>query len=548
MYWAKILDSTLECRYFQFWSRMIMKRFAPLIFGMALAIGTNALGEDSVGSIDTSYIRPPAVAGSFYPGSPAELAKMLAQFFHAAPKPQIAGKPLALIAPHAGYVYSGAIAARAYKFLEGEEYQTVIIIAPSHTAYFKGVSAFGGKAYSTPLGEVPIDKELTRKIIAAGGPIMLSDIGHLISSGQSEHALEVQLPFLQATLGKFNLVALIMGDQDPLTCTALGEAIARAVGKRDDVLIVASSDLSHFHDQATASKLDSIIARDIEQYDYQQLSDDLQSQKTEACGGGPIVAALIAAKEIGADSVKLTGFGDSGETSGDRSSVVGYLSAVVSQSGQTEKIHVIDEAEDNPEIKSADSGKGYLEPASTAEFGLSESDKKLLLSIARQSIASRLEGKEFVLPANMPDAVCAPLGAFVTLQEGDELRGCIGTFHPNSPLYQVVTEMARQAAFSDYRFQPLTQNEFNRVDIEISVLTPMKRIYNSDSVVVGRDGLYIRRGNCSGVLLPQVPVEQGWDRTTFLDHTCLKAGLPSSSWKSDQTELYVFQAEIFGER
>ncbi len=140
------------------------------------------------------------------------------------------------------------------------------------------------------------------------------------------------------------------------------------------------------------------------------------------------------------------------------------------------------------------------------------------------------------------------MGAFVTLHEEGELRGCIGTFHPGGPLFQVVAEMARQAAFSDYRFRPLAESEINSIDIEISVLTPMKRIYNSDSVMVGRDGLYVKRGNYAGVLLPQVPVEQGWDRTTYLDHACLKAGLTSSSWRSDQTELYVFQAEIFGER
>jgi hypothetical protein len=221
---------------------------------------------------------------------------------------------------------------------------------------------------------------------------------------------------------------------------------------------------------------------------------------------------------------------------------VGYLSAVIYKDG-SEKVYEIKE-----EKTASPSNMNAKDKGSAADFGLSSEDKKLLLSIARQAIKTRLEGKELVFPQKVTGALSLPLGAFVTLHEAGELRGCIGTFRPNTPLYQVVAEMARQAAFSDYRFHPISLDEINAIDIEISVLTPMKRLYNPDSVVVGRDGLYIIRGNDAGVLLPQVPVEQNWDRTAFLDHTCLKAGLPSSSWKNEQTEIYTFQAEIFGER
>jgi AmmeMemoRadiSam system protein B/AmmeMemoRadiSam system protein A len=539
-------------RYF-LWRSHHMRKFPLTITITAMALLTvqpfsrgacaGAKNEVSMGNIDTEYIRPPAVAGSFYPGSPSELAKMLAGFFHAAPKPSITGKPLVIVAPHAGYIYSGAIAARGYKILEGESFTTVIVISPSHTAYFKGVSIFGGKAYGTPLGEIPIDRELTDKIASFGDPLSFSNQGHS-GYGRGEHALEVQLPFLQVALGKFNLVALVMGQQDISTCTALGKAIAGAVGSRNDVLIVASSDLSHFHDQATASHLDSVVVRDIEKYDYQKLSRDLEEQKAEACGGGPIIAAMLAAKEMGANKALITGLGDSAPASGDKTSVVGYLSAVIYKADE-EKAYEIEEPEGKIAEEKSDK---HSESGSAAEFGLSPEDKKTLLSIARLAIKSRLEGKELVFPREISDALSQPLGAFVTLEESGQLRGCIGTFRPGSPLIRVVAEMARQAAFSDYRFSPIVPGELSRVDIEISVLTPMKRIYNPDSVVVGRDGLYVQRGRNSGVLLPQVPVEQCWDRTTFLDHTCLKAGLPSSSWKDEQTELYVFQAEIFSER
>ncbi len=519
----------------------IMALVTGLLFSWQACVG--AENEVSMGDIDTEYIRPPAVAGSFYPGSPSELAKMLATFFHAAPKPTLTGKPLAIVAPHAGYIYSGAIAARGYKILEGETYKTVIVISPSHTAYFKGVSVFGGKAYTTPLGEIPIDKELTDKIASAGGPISFSNQGHS-GYGRAEHALEVQLPFLQVALGKFDLVALVMGVQDMSTCTALGKAIAKAIGPRDDVLIVASSDLSHFHDQSTAGRLDSVVAGDIENYDYKKLSRDIEEQKAEACGGGPIIAAMIAAKEMGANKALITGLGDSAQAGGDKTSVVGYLSAVIYKEGD-EKVYEIKKEEENISMNSSDA---HADSGSSAEFGLSAEDKKTLLSIARQAIKSRLEGKELVFPKNISGPLSQPLGAFVTLDEAGQLRGCIGTFRPSNPLYEVVAEMARQAAFSDYRFHPVGPGELSRLEIEISVLTPMKRIYNPDSVVVGRDGLYVKRGHYAGVLLPQVPVEQCWDRNTFLDHTCLKAGLPSSSWRDEQTELYVFQAEIFSER
>jgi AmmeMemoRadiSam system protein B/AmmeMemoRadiSam system protein A len=548
----KVLDSPILRRYFHLRSHHMSKfLFSISIYVMALATGLSFSGrscaaaenEVPMDNIDTEYVRPPAVAGSFYPGSPSELAKMLAGFFHAAPKPNLAGKPLAIIAPHAGYVYSGAIAARAYKILEGETLKTVIVISPSHTVYFKGVSVFGGKAYSTPLGDVPIDRELTDKIAASGGPIAFSNQGHS-GYGRAEHALEVQLPFLQVSLGKFSLVALVMGDQNPSICMALGKAIAKAVGKRDDVLIVASSDLSHFHDQSTASRLDSVIAGDVGQYDYEQLAEDLGDQKTEACGGGPIIAAMIAAKEMGANKAQVTGLGDSAPATGDKSNVVGYLSAVIYKEEGKKAYEIREDQEGTFEDKSS----AHSDSGSAAEFGLSPGDKKTLLSIARQAIKSRLEGKTLMFPKEIPSTLSQPLGAFVTLSESGDLRGCIGTFQPRNPLYEVVAEMARQAAFSDYRFPPIQPGELEHLDIEISVLTPMKRIYNPDSVEVGRDGLYVRRGQYSGVLLPQVPVEQRWDRTTFLDHTCLKAGLPSSSWRNEQTELYVFQAEIFSER
>jgi len=511
---------------------------------VALTFNACAGNQGEMQKNDSNYVRPAAVAGSFYPGSAVEIAKMLAGFFHDAPRPQLPARPIAIVAPHAGYVYSGAIAARAYKALQGEEYKTVIVISPSHMAYFPGVSAFDGKAYSTPLGEILVDKDLTAKIAAASPLVRPSMDGHAKGAARSEHALEVQLPFLQTVLGNFSLVALMMGDQDSTTCRELGKAISRAIGDRSDILIVASSDLSHFHDGATASRLDSVVARDIEKLDFRALSDDLELHKTEACGGGPIIAAMTAAADLGSDKAMITGRGDSGDITGDKSSVVGYLSAVIYPASAIKAYEI---KEDSAKSEAPKDSSARTD-GSAADFNLAPDDQTMLLCIARQSIESKFGADKISLPSKMPASICQPLGAFVTLRKYGELRGCIGTFQAKSPLYQVVTEMAQEAAFSDYRFERVTPEEFKSITIEISVLTPMKRIYDPDSVVVGRDGLYIRRGGYSGVLLPQVPVEQAWDRNTFLDHTCLKAGLPIGTWRDSKTELYVFQAQIFSER
>jgi AmmeMemoRadiSam system protein B/AmmeMemoRadiSam system protein A len=513
-----------------------MMKTPAITFAVVLAAGFNLTRGGNMSDSDTTYVRPPAVAGYFYPGSPSELAKTIAGHFHAAPKPSVTGRPVAIISPHAGYQYSGDIAGKGYKILEGESYSTVIVISPSHAVGFSGVSAFAGKAYTTPLGEVPIDRELTQKI-ATGDKINLSNTGHLTSGGRSEHALEVQLPFLQTALGKFSLVALMMGDQDYETCEALGNSIADALAGRDDALIVASSDLSHFYNSDTAGKLDSKVIERVENFDFTGLSQDLESHKAEACGGGPMVAAMMAAAKLGADTTLITGYGDSGDVTGDKGSVVGYLSALIYKSDEG-KVYEIDENTDEAV---------HDNPATGVQFGLSSADKKTLLDIARKSIAASLNREEMTFPQDISEALMEQRGAFVTLNKEGRLRGCIGTFVAQEPLYKVIARMALEAAFSDPRFPALEKEELELLDIEISVLTPMKKISDPELVEVGRDGLYIKQGMYSGVLLPQVPVEYGWERIKFLEQTCLKAGLPPEAWKSDKTELYVFQAEIFGE-
>lgn len=277
---------------------------------------------------ERDYVRPAAVAGLFYPAGKSDLAKMCLGFVDSArkeisePSPE---KLFGIIAPHAGYQYSGFTAAHGYSLLSQGRFKSVVVISPSHREYFDGISVFSGKAYSTPLGEVGVDNELREAFLeTAAEAVIESRAGH-----KTEHALEVQLPFLQLTLGSFELLPIVMGDQDRRYCETLGKALADLAGGRN-ILFVASSDLSHYHDYETANLLDRICTENITRLDPDRLLADLQAGRCEACGGGPIVSLLYAAKELGATSSRVLHHCNSGDTTGDKSGVVGYLSAVIS--------------------------------------------------------------------------------------------------------------------------------------------------------------------------------------------------------------------------
>ncbi len=277
---------------------------------------------------ESEYIRPPAVAGLFYPLGKDELAETVAEFLKEARK-DIKGdtpeKISVIISPHAGYVYSGYTAAHAYSLLARNQFKTVVVISPSHREYFDGLSVFSGKAFSTPLGEIKISCEVRDRFLQAAGELAVeSQVGH-----RAEHAIEVQLPFLQATLGDFELVPIVMGDQKREYCKGLGRVL-RDIAKDTDLLMVASSDLSHYYDYDTANAIDRVCVSDISELDPGRMMDDLESRRCEACGGGPIVSCMYAAKDLALTRVSILHHCNSGDTSGDKSAVVGYLSAIIS--------------------------------------------------------------------------------------------------------------------------------------------------------------------------------------------------------------------------
>jgi len=277
----------------------------------------------------SSIVRKSAVAGTFYPGDTATLEQTVDELLGDISAAVTPGPPRVLISPHAGYVYSGPVAAHGFGLLQDQSYETVVIVGPSHMEHFPFVSVFDGDAYETPLGLVPVDRELSLNIASADATIQASDRGHMqVGMHQREHGLEVQLPFLQRVLGQFKIVPIVMGDQRQELCSALGRAMAPLL-KQPGVLVVVSSDLSHFHSYDAAKKLDDVFCDALVKMNPQRLLEVIQSGNCEACGGGPVVAAVTACVEAGVTDCHVLHKANSGDVTGDRQSVVGYVSAAI---------------------------------------------------------------------------------------------------------------------------------------------------------------------------------------------------------------------------
>lgn len=272
-----------------------------------------------------SAAREPAVAGLFYPDFQGSLSKEVDELLLRAKSITVRGRLMGLIVPHAGYRYSGYTAAVGYKALKGLAFDSVVIVGPSHREYFDGVSVYPGDSFRTPLGQVPVDAALRETIVNQGGAVRFDEAGH-----RDEHSVEVQLPFLQRVLGKFSFVPIVMGDQRREYCDALAEAMARASRERN-VLMIASSDLSHYHPYREAVQLDKMVLETIEQYDADTLLGKLETQEVEACGGGPIAAVMKAARILGARHARSLYYCNSGDVTGEKDTVVGYCSVALTQ-------------------------------------------------------------------------------------------------------------------------------------------------------------------------------------------------------------------------
>jgi AmmeMemoRadiSam system protein B/AmmeMemoRadiSam system protein A len=502
-----------------------MRRRIYLIFLISFFLlgGSITMAQISKGEKETAMkeMREPALAGSWYPGDPGILSRDVKRYLENAKKEKVEGEIVALVSPHAGYMYSGQVAAYAYKLVEGMIFDSVVVVGPSHRFPFKGASLWDRGGFRTPLGVVPVDAELSKKLMENRKEIRFIPEAH-----SQENSLELQIPFLQTVLKSFKLAPIVMEpDWSWETCQYLASAIAETVrGKK--VLLVASTDLSHYYSYNIAVELDRIVLNHIERFDIEGLNRDLKSNRAEACGGGPLITIMLAAKMLGANQGKVLKYLNSGDVTGDRSRVVGYAAGVFYKTvGGKEKMKE--------------------EKKVGVDLGLNEEEKKTLHQIAKTVIENKAKGKP------VPDFKIESLilkenrGAFVTIHKRGQLRGCIGYIEGHGPLHKTIEEMAEAAAFRDPRFTPVKEKELPELEFEISVLTPLKRIKDVNEIQVGKHGIYIKKGWSSGLLLPQVATEYGWDRLAFLEHTCQKAGLPPHAWKEKDTEIYIFSADIF---
>ncbi|MGM0451619.1 MAG: AmmeMemoRadiSam system protein B [Thermodesulfobacteriota bacterium] len=488
----------------------------PILFVIAIFLFCPASG----GAADGGNVRRAVMAGRFYPGDPQQLEQMIHRFTERARKTELdlpENRTLkALIMPHAGYVYSGWTAAHAVIPLKGRDYDKVVVMAPDHRVGLKNGAISDVDAYATPLGRIDLHPEAKRL------RKRFSCFESNAASDDREHAVEVVLPFLQQALPEFELIPIVMGSGD---ADQYIDAVETVMG--DDTLLVVSTDLSHYLPYSKAVKQDRQTIEQIEQLD----PDFLKKGRNRACGHTPLRVVIELAEQGNWQPVVLD-YCNSGDTAGKRDKVVGYTT--IAFYGE----------------------KTMANENSSQQFD--EEKGRVLVELARKTIASRL-GEKHESSVNLHDTVQAdkdfqrPRGTFVTLKKADELRGCIGNLNPDKPLAEGVKDNALNAAFHDPRFPPLSKEELEKVRIEVSLLTePAPLDYKGGEDLLAKltpnvDGVIIRKGSHSATFLPQV-WEQLPDKESFLQHLCLKAGLPANEWQNGNLTVYTYRVQYFEEQ
>jgi len=508
-----------------------------------------------------------AGAGRWFPASAGKLRADVEKYLAEAEPFESDTQIVGLIAPHAGYAYSGPVAGYAYRAVQGRRYTRVVALAGSHRGIpSRGVSVGLYSAFRTPLGDVPVDEKACRQLLDDPNGLFQQ----VPAAHTPEHSLENHLPFLQVALGEFKLVPLMFGglrDDDYATVATSLEKFLD-----DETLFVVSTDFTHYGrsygytpfplDGKTPGKLEALANLAfgfMKRPDPSGFRRHLAETRDTICGRVPVTVLLEVLENRAVGHVLK--FDTSGRMSGDYSLSVSYASVVF-----TREIGISDgktTAADNPGSESAGNKEPTAEPGREAagEYrDLNNEEQTTLLKLARRSLESHfgLAGKPTVPSAEFPctPLLEQPLGVFVTLKKNGGLRGCIGNVEEGRmPLHQLVQEFVVHSAVHDRRFRPMTKDEVGDVHIEISVMrhvdspmSPFKKCTDVNKIVIGRDGLQIvRPGRRPGILLPQVPVEHKWNLEQYLDGICRKAGLPRTALDDPKTKLYTFSAQVFGE-
>jgi AmmeMemoRadiSam system protein B/AmmeMemoRadiSam system protein A len=461
-------------------------------------------------SIQAMEPRQARAAGNFYPEEPEILRQMVTDLLAAQTPAPGRAKPRLLIVPHAGYAYSGAIAAAGYRQVQGQSYDGVVVVGFTHRGQFPGFSVDLKEAYHTPLGDLAIDQ--TGADVLAGQP-GFNYIEEAHEGG--EHSMEVQLPFIQVVLPQAKVVPVLLGNVSLEDARQLADALAM-LAQQGDYLFVFSTDLSHYHAYPQARRIDQRTVEALLQETPQAVNRLFEEGVLEACGRGPIVTALLLGAKLGYPARELLAAANSGDTTGQPDRVVGYAAI------------------------------GFFDAPPGAAAGLSDEAGTALVKAARATLQAALDKGEGTLDLGSMPALQQSAGLFVTLRKGSELRGCIGHIEADEPLARLLPKVALDAALRDPRFSPVTAAELPELAIEVSVLTLPRAIASAAEIVPGRDGVILEHEGHRGVFLPVVWEETTWTREAFLRGLASeKAGLAPEAWQ--HATLSIFQAQVFQE-
>ncbi|MBI5119211.1 AmmeMemoRadiSam system protein B [Candidatus Poribacteria bacterium] len=534
---------------------MSKKIFRILLVSAVLLVGCGRRDHGDLGaepqtppsskSVETPGVIRPSVAGSFYPANADALKGDIARYLKSADLPETKGEIIAAVVPHAGYVYSGPVAAYAYKAIaqqaaaqgksaEGKaKLDAVVVLAFNHRGMGQGVSVYYSGAMETPLGKKAVNERVAREFMG-------SDPGISFTRGafEGEHSAEVQIPFIQTALPDVPIVPVVFSQQSIENVEVVERGLER-IAKANRILVLASTDLSHYHPYEEANSLDGRIVKQILEGSPRTMAQFLNEHYEDMrgpCGVGPVLAVLSFAESQGAEPVLLK-YANSGDTFGDKDAVVGYASIVFMKKPAHDP------------LKSDRQTPGASNtPNKSGSYSLSDGDKKTLLGLARRSLEAFVRDGR-ILKADPPESeiLLKDGAAFVTLNKNGQLRGCIGQMQATMPLYQTVIRMAVAAASEDPRFSPVKPEELKDVHIEISVNSPLRPVSSPDEIVLGKHGVVVAKGFRQGVFLPQVATETGWTKEEFLRNLCAhKAGLPPDAYMHG-ARLYVFTSIVFEE-
>lgn len=460
-------------------------------------------------------IRKLAVSGTFYNNNYDQLEKEIDVLLNKQDKIKKSEKPRIIIVPHAGLIYSGDIQASAYKQIQGEFYDKIILLGVGHSHSGEYAAVISEGSWETPFGNLGIDTNLANKLID-NKYIVEDEIPHL-----KEHSLEMQTIFLKKLLPNSNIVPILIGNPSDETIYSVSYKIATIFD--ENTLLVISTDFSHYPNYEDAIKVDSNTIDAILSGNYRVLEKAISENKdgkytnleTSACGEKAVSIGLIISNLLSINNIEKIAYSNSGDVSGDISRVVGYTSI------------------------------GFWSQ-DIRQLNFSYNAKKELFGFSKKILVDYYNKKIFPKYTFSSQEIYLPGGAFVTLKKNGELRGCIGTFEPNLTMGEIIKELTIASATKDSRFPPVTQEELKDIDIELSILSIPKKIDDFKKIEIGLHGVKININGKTGTFLPEVAVENNWDLVTFLENLCTqKMGLNKDCYKSTDSEIYIYTTDHF---